>query len=200
MNDSSNPSGASKLIEVSVTAAETPSPHSTRNKLGRVIWWFVYALLFRPSPRIAHSWRCFLLKLMGAHVGRSVKVNPSCRIWAPWLLSLGDESAVSHEADCYNVAPIRIGAHATVSQRAFLCTASHDPADPHMRLTSAPIHIEEQAWVCAEAFISPGITIGKGGVAAARSVVTRDVNPWTIVGGNPAQVIKQRKLTPRVED
>lgn len=200
MSDTSNSSDATQNLEVSVTAAETPSPHSNSNKLGRVVWWFVYALLFRPSPRIAHSWRCFLLRMLGAHVGRGVKINPSCRIWAPWLLSLGDESAVSHEADCYNVAPIRIGAHATVSQRAFLCTASHDPTDPHMRLTSAPIQIEDQAWVCAEAFVSPGVTIGKGGVAAARSVVTRDVTPWTIVGGNPAQVIKQRELIARVDD
>ncbi|MEO1996151.1 MAG: WcaF family extracellular polysaccharide biosynthesis acetyltransferase [Planctomycetaceae bacterium] len=187
-------------LEVSVTAAENPSPHTTYNKLRRVVWWLIYTCLFRLSPRVTHRWRCFLLRLFGARVGRGVKVDPSCRIWAPWLLNLGDESAISHGADCYNVAPIHIGSHATVSQRAFLCTASHDPADPHMRLTSAPIKIGDQAWICAEAFVSPGVVIGKGAVAAARAVVTRDVAPWTIVGGNPAEVIKQRKLMARADD
>ena len=188
------------ILEISVTAAENPSPHPTGNKVARVAWWCVYVFLFRPTPRIAHRWRCFLLRLFGARVGHGVKVDPSCRIWAPWRLHLGDESSISHGVDCYNVAPIQIGNHATVSQRAFLCTASHDPVDQHMRLISASIHIDDQAWICAEAFVSPGVHVGKGSIAAARAVVTRDIAPWQIVAGNPAKVIKHRQLIARDDD
>lgn len=105
-----------------------------------------------------------------------------------------DESSISNHSDCYCVAPVIIGAHATVSQYAMICTASHDPSDPNMRLITAPVKIESQAWVCAGAFISPGVTIGEGAIAGARAVVTKSVPRWTIVAGNPAREIKKRTL------
>jgi putative colanic acid biosynthesis acetyltransferase WcaF len=63
-----------------------------------------------------------------------------------------------------------------------------------MRLITAPITIGAGAWVCADVFVAPGVTIGEGAVAAARSVVVKDVEPWTIVAGNPARVVKKRVL------
>lgn len=107
---------------------------------------------------------------------------------------VGDEASIAHSVDCYNVGLIQIGSHATVSQYAFLCGASHDISDPNMMLISAPIHIDDQAWVCAGAFISPGVHIHQGAVVGARSVVTRDVEPWTVVAGNPARHIRVREL------
>jgi putative colanic acid biosynthesis acetyltransferase WcaF len=172
-----------------------PSPHSMRNKVGRVLWGCASLLLFRPSPRICFGWRRALLRLFGATVGANVRVSPSVRIWAPWNLSLGDEAAIGHDADLYSVDRIRIGSHATVSQGAMLCTASHDVTDPHMRLIHAPIEISDQAWVCARAFVSPGILVGTGAVVGACAVVTRSVGPWTVVAGNPAKFLKQRVLT-----
>lgn len=108
---------------------------------------------------------------------------------------VGDEATIAHGVDCYCVDTVTIGDHATVSQDAFLCTASHDVTDPHMRLVTAPIIIDSQAWVCAGAFLGPGVTLGTGAVAGARAVVMRSVNPWDIVAGNPARVIRQRVLT-----
>jgi len=101
---------------------------------------------------------------------------------------------LADRVDCYCVAPIRIGAHATVSQYSYLCSASHDFEDPRMPLTTAPIVIGDQAWVCADVFVGPGLTIGPGAVVGARSSVYRDVAPWTVVGGNPARFIKKRVL------
>lgn len=119
---------------------------------------------------------------------------PSTRIWAPWNLSMGDYACLSHDVDCYSVAPIRIGNQATVSQYSFLCAATHDVTDPHMRLLAAPIVISDQAWVCAGAFVGPGVTMNEGAVAGARSVVVKDVPAWNIVAGNPAKYIKMRVL------
>jgi putative colanic acid biosynthesis acetyltransferase WcaF len=87
-----------------------------------------------------------------------------------------------------------IGPHATISQYSYLCTASHNINDPHMRLVTAPIFIGAGTWVCAGAFIGPGVNIGEGAVAAARAVIVKNVEPWTVVGGNPARFIKTRRL------
>ena len=95
---------------------------------------------------------------------------------------------------CYRPRVSRIGRNATVSQRAFLCTAGHDISDPYHHQTDASIVIEDRAWVCAEAFIGQGVTIGEGAVCAARAVVVKDVESWTVVGGNPAKFIRKRVL------
>ena len=140
------------------------------------------------------GWRRFLLRVFGASVGRNARISPSVKIWGPWNLSVGEEAAIAHNTDCYCVDRLVIGNHATVSQYSFLCTASHEVTDPHMKLVSAPIVIADQAWVCAGVFIAPGITVGEGAVAGAMSVVTRNVDPWTIVAGNPARFVRNREL------
>lgn len=179
---------------VRVSRKECPSTHSTANKIARVCWGVAWLLLFRPSPKLMLGWRRLLLRLFGATIGKGAKVLPSVKIWAPWNLTMRDEACLSHDVDCYCVAPITIGAHATVSQYSLLCTATHDVEDPHMLLVTAPIVVEDSAWVCADVFVAPGVTIAEGAVAGARAVVLRDVPPWTIVAGNPAREIKKRKL------
>ena len=181
-------------LSVRVGSNECPSPHSFGNKVARVLWAGVWTLLFRPSPRLCFFWRRALLRAFGATIGRNARISPSVVIWGPWNLTVGEETSISHHADIYCVDRITIGSQATVSQYAFLCGATHDPHDPHMRLIPRPITIGDQAWVCANAFIAPGVTVGVGAVAGACAVVTKDVPPWTIVAGNPARMIKMRVL------
>jgi len=154
-------------------------------------------LLFRPTPRPFHAWRCLLLRVFGARLGRAVHPYPSARIWAPWNLEMGDHSCLSEQVDCYCVDKIRIGAHTTISQYSFLCTASHDYRDPTMPLVTAPIAIGEHAWVTADVFVAPGVSIGDGAVITARSSVFADVEPWVVAAGNPATMVKQRTWIPK---
>jgi putative colanic acid biosynthesis acetyltransferase WcaF len=184
--------------EVRVDRATCPSPHSAANKAARLLWQVAWLVLFRPVPWFWPAPRRILLRLFGARVGQGVQIMPSVQIWAPWNLSLGDHATVSHGVDLYDVARIEIGAHATVSQRAFLCTATHDVDHPHMPLQTAPIRIGAGAWVCAEAYVHPGVTIGIDAVAGVRAVVLHDVPPGQIVGGNPAQFLRRRNL-PKAE-
>jgi len=163
-------------------------------RAARLAWAWVWLLLFRPSPRPFHGWRRALLRLFGARIGRGAHVYPSCRIWAPWRLRMGEHSCLADRVDCYCVDRIDIGAHAIVSQYAFLCTAGHDIGDPGMALTTAPIRIGRGAWVCADAFVGMGVEVGEGAVIAARGVAVRNVDDWTVVGGNPARFIKRREL------
>ena len=179
---------------IRVDRAACPSPHSAANKLARLLWQVAGLLLFRPSPWFWHAPRRALLRLFGAQVGKHVQILPSVQIWAPWNLALGDYATIGAGVDLYAVDRIEIGAHATVSQRAFLCTATHDVDHPNMPLQTAPIRIGAGAWVCAEAYVHPGITIGVDAVAGVRAVVLHDVPPGQIVGGNPAKFIRLRKL------
>jgi putative colanic acid biosynthesis acetyltransferase WcaF len=171
-----------------------PSAHSFQNKIGRVIWNVVWLILFRPSPKIFHSWRIFLLRIFGAKVGKNSYVYPSARIWAPWHLRMGNYSCLSRDVDCYCVDNVIIGNHVTVSQYSYLCTATHDYTKWDMPLKTGEIRIADHAWVCAGAFVGLGVSIGEGAVIAARAVVVRDVEPWSVMGGNPARKLKSRVM------
>ena len=172
--------------------------HSLKSKIGRMLWNVVWIFLFRPTPergfRMFNAWRIFLLRLFGAKIGCMTTVMSSVLVWQPWKLEVGDWTVLSENVNCYNVDVIRIGSRAAVSREAFLCTASHDITSPTMELISKSIEIEDDCWVCARAFVGPGVKLGRGSVVGACAVVTRDVDAWTVVGGNPAKIIKKREL------
>ena len=191
------PDTSSEPLAVRVGKRDCPSPHSLLNKILRVIWGLCWITLFRPSPRPFFLWRRMLLRIFGARIGSSARIDPSVRIWVPWRLSVGTDAALGAHVVCYNLAPITIGAHATVSQYTHLCAGSHDITDPHMSLIAQPIIVGEQAWVCANAFVGPGVRVGNGAIVGAASVVMRDVTEWTVVVGNPARYLKDRVLTSR---
>ncbi len=166
---------------------------SAGNRAARALWGAVWLLLCRPSPRPFHAWRRFWLRCFGARIGEGVRVYASARIWAPWNLLMGDFSVLGDFVDCYAVDRIEIGAHTVVSQYVFLCAATHDVDQPAFPLITKPIRIGAHAWVAADAFIGPGVTVGDGAVVGARASVFRDVEPWCVVGGNPARLIRKRK-------
>ncbi len=162
------------------------------NRLARLAWGIVSALLFRPSPRPLHVWRSFLLRLFGAQIGRAVHIYPGVIIWAPWNLQIGDEAGVASGAILYSQGKITIGKRAVISQGAHLCAGTHDFTRKGFPLVTKPILIGDQVWIAAEAFVHPGITIGEGAVVGARSVVTRNLPPWKVCSGFPACPIKDR--------
>jgi putative colanic acid biosynthesis acetyltransferase WcaF len=164
------------------------------NRLARALWNATQFLLIRFSPRPLHLWRALILRLWGARLGRNCHIYPRANIWAPWNLQAGDESAIADGATIYNQSLISIGRRAVISQGAHLCAGTHDYEDPNFPLVSKPITIHDHAWIAAEAFIHPGITIGEGAVIGARAVVTKDMPPWTICAGHPCEPIKPRAL------
>jgi putative colanic acid biosynthesis acetyltransferase WcaF len=114
------------------------------------------------------------------------------RITIPWNLEVGDEAAIGDRVILYALGPIRIGRQATISQLAHLCAGTHDFTRPDMPLVKLPIEIGEGAWICADAFIGPGVVVGTRAVAGARAVVMKDVEPGVIVVGNPARPSRKR--------
>lgn len=129
--------------------------------------------------------------MFGAIIGKGAHPYPSARIWAPWNLIMGEGSCLGDHVQCYSVDRVTLEPHATVSQFSFLCTAGHDYRVDGMPVITAPIIIGHGAWIAADAFVGPGVTVGERAVVGARASVFRDVEPWTVVGGNPARLIRK---------
>jgi len=186
----------SRLVRVGPSFPRNPfpSPHSLKNRAARALWQLVWLTLFRPSPRVFHGWRRLLLRSFGAKLGRGVHVYPSAKVWAPWNLEMGHHSCLGPCVDCYNVDRVKLGEFSTVSQYSYLCTATHNYQDLSMPLITKPIELGARSWIAADVFVGPGVCIGEGAVVGARSAVFRDVEPWTVVGGNPARFLKRREL------
>lgn len=166
----------------------------SRNEQVRRVLWSLAKPFFRFSPRICFGWRRFLLRLFGAKVGQDVNIYNSAIIYMPWNLTIGDHSSIGEWALIYNLGSVTIGSKSTISQRVHICAGSHDFIDPALTLLKPPILIKDQVWVCADAFVGPGVTIDEGAIVGARAVVVKDVETWTIVAGNPAKYIKDRLM------
>ena len=166
---------------------------SLRNKMGRVLWQLTCALLFRHSPRTFHAWRAIVLRCFGAKLGRRCHIYPRSSIWAPWNLKCDDGAAIADDAVIYNVAEVRIGVHAVVSQQAYLCTATHDFDDPAFPMITAPITVARHAWICARASVLPGVTVQEGAVLGLGSVASKDLEAWQVYAGLPAKRIRGRQ-------
>lgn len=176
----------------------TPGHVSKSIKIKRAVWNITATLLFRPfiTP-VFRKWRIALLRLFGAKVEWDANVYASVKIWAPWMLQMGHRACLGPEVICYNQDWVVLENEAVVSQYSYLCTAGHDvnmmnTADKS--LITAPIILKNKSWIGARSFIGMGVEIGEGAVVGATASVYKSVEPWCVVGGNPAKVIKKRTL------
>lgn len=176
---------------VDVTSNRSSRKWSHRELLGRFAWTLA-GPLFLWSPRPFWIWRRFLLRMFGAHVGRDVRIHPTVSIEIPWNLRIGEQTGIGDRVILYALGTITIGARVTVSQGAHLCAGTHDWRRADMPLLKSSIRIEDEVWVCADAFLGPGITVGEAAIVGARAVVMRDVPSGIIVAGNPAMRIGAR--------
>lgn len=167
---------------------------SLANRLSRVVWGLAWLLLARFTPPPLHAWRRLILRAFGAKIGKGARVHASVRVWLPANLELGENTLIGPGAYLYNQGRITIGARTVVSQGAHICASTHDINDPNFQLVVRPITIGEQAWVAAEAFVGPGVTIGDRAVVGARAALFHDAEPDGVYSGNPARLIKQRQL------
>lgn len=173
----------------------TQSAFTFSNRLRRFSWGIVWAFLFRPSPRPCHAWRAWLLRLFGARIGQGCHVYPAVRIWAPWNLIMEDRSSMADDVVCYSMGKICIGERTIISQGVHLCTGTHEYSRKDLQLSARPISIGADAWLCADCFVHPGVTIGAGAVIGARAVVTRDMPAWMVCRGHPCEPVKKREIS-----
>lgn len=158
------------------------------------LWWLVQATFFACSPQFMYSWRRWLLKLFGGKIGKEVLVRPSVKITYPWKVTIGDFAWIGDDVVLYSLGEIEIGVNAVVSQRSYLCAASHDYTQPDFPIFNKKVVIGAQAWLATDVFVAPGVTIGEGAVVGARSSVFHDLPPMMVCVGSPARPIKCREI------
>ena len=166
----------------------------SKSELVRRVLWSIAKPLFCFSPRFCFAWRSSLLRLFGANIGSHVHVYNTAIIYMPWNLQIGDWSSIGEYAFIYNLGKITIGEKTTISHRAHICAGTHDYTRSDLPLQKPPIFIHDQAWICADAFLGPGVVVGEGAIVGARAVITKDVPAWSVVAGNPAKGIKKRVI------
>ncbi len=172
-------------------ALNAPS-FTLQHRLLRLAFSIAWLLLARWTPPPLRAWRVLLLRVFGARLHPTAIVYGSASIWYPPNLLMDEYATLGPHANCYCMAPISIGRRAIVSQGAYLCTGSHDIDDPHFQLFARPITVSDNAWVAAEAFVGPGVTVGEGAVLGARGVAAKTLEPWTVYAGNPARPLRKR--------
>lgn len=163
-------------------------------KIKRALWNVTSVVLFRPFVTGAFRlWRIIILRLFGAKLDSDVNVYASAKIWAPWNLEMHHGSCLGPEVICYNQAKVILEENVTVSQYAYLCTAGHDTKCINSAsdgLIVSDITLKKDSWIGTKAFIGMGVVVGEHSIVGATASVYRDVEPKTVVGGNPAKIIK----------
>jgi|TARA_B110000259_G_scaffold55152_1_gene64918 putative colanic acid biosynthesis acetyltransferase WcaF len=169
-----------------------PNNFRGRNAFVVQLWWLVQSLFFKNSPQFLYGFRRFLLRLFGAKIGKNVIIRPTVRITYPWKVVIGDFSWIGDDVVLYSLGEIEIGENVVISQKSYLCAASHDYLKQDFPIFEKKISIEDQCWLATDVFIAPGITIGKGTVVGSRSSVYKDLPANKVCIGNPAKIIRER--------
>ena len=162
------------------------------DKLRRFCWGITWNVLCRWTPNPMHGWRIGILRLFGASIGNSNFIYPKCKIWAPWLLKTEDVVTIASGVEIYNPGGIFLGHHSIISQDAYLCGATHDYNTPDFTYITKKIIVEPYVWICAKAIVLPGVHCFEGSVLGAGSVMSKNMESWTVYGGNPATALKNR--------
>lgn len=169
-----------------------PKRFRGRSAVVAQLWWIVQSTLFGWSPQFLYGWRRFLLRLFGAKIGRGVLVRPSVKVTYPWKLTVDDHSWIGDDVNLYTLGEISIGANSVVSQRAYLCTGSHDYTVPTFDIYARPVRIGSGVWIATDVFVAPGVTVCDGVVVGVRSTVLHDLPVGMICFGSPAKPVKPR--------
>jgi putative colanic acid biosynthesis acetyltransferase WcaF len=156
------------------------------------LWLLVSLFLFRLCPVSLSAVKRTTLRAFGAKIGRGVLIKPQVKITFPWKLEVGDHVWLGEECWLMNLEKIVIQSNVCISQRAFLCTGSHNYKLSTFDLITKPISVGEGAWIGAGAWIGPGVKVGDEAVLSACSVATKNLESRGVYQGNPAVLVRKR--------
>src|SRR3989338_3434581 len=153
----------------------------------------VYNLVAFKIARIrALFWGIFMKQ-----VGRGVYIMEGCKILNPTGIEIGDHSGINHHTDIGGRGGLKIGQYVMIGPYCQILTAEHKYDDRKkpiylQDICCGPVVIEDDVWIGTHVVILPNVTIKKGAIIGADSVVTKDVESYAIVAGAPAKLIKYR--------
>ncbi|MBB6004493.1 WcaF family extracellular polysaccharide biosynthesis acetyltransferase [Arcicella rosea] len=161
----------------------------------RTIWHIVSAIVINSNIPFPVSFKVFMLKLFGAKIGKGVMIKPQVTIKYPWFLSIGDYVWIGEMVWIDNLTMVSLGNHVCISQGAMLLTGNHDYSKTTFDLRVAAIHLEDGVWIGAKSIVCPGVLAKSHSVLAVNSVMTKQMEAYTIYQGNPAREVRQRNIT-----
>lgn len=170
-----------------IKGAGVGSPLLLQCKFLLVAWLNATSALF-PNPLRKWYLRCFGIKM-----GKDSSIHRGCRFFHVGKFEMGDNSVVNFGCYLDNRRGIKIGNNVGIAHNTKIYTLGHNLESPEFETKGGSVTIEDNAFVFSNAMIMPGVTIHEGAIVLAGSVVTKDVEAWTIVGGNPARKIKERQ-------
>jgi len=166
-----------------------------KDKLKNFAWCVVNSTVFRFTPShfsVFRKYRVWLTRLFGSKIDYSCNLHPTSKIEYPWNISMGQLSSLGEHCWIYAMDKIMIGEKSCIGKDVQLLTGSHDVNSNCFNLVIRPINIGSAVWIATSATVLQGVTIGEGAVVGATASVYKDVEPWTVVGGNPAKFLKRR--------
>lgn len=153
----------------------------------------LYSLLFKFSSYIPSSMeilRYFILKYSSNGCGKFVYISKYSMVDYPKNIEYGNNIYIGKNFKSFGAGMILIGSGTYISPSVTILTTTHDIMTMNEKYKN--VYIGKYCWIATNATILPGVKIGEGAVVAAGAVVTKDVEPYTVVMGNPSRYIKTR--------
>ena len=147
----------------------------------------------------SHDIRLAVYRLLGAKIGTQTSIHRGCQFYHMPGLKVGNNCVINQQVILDARCGLIIGQNVSISEQAILYTLHHDLDDPDFVVTGGPVIVDDYAFIGARAMIMPGVHLGEGSAIAAGAVVTKDVPPYTVVGGVPAKPIRQRSRNLRYQ-
>lgn len=164
------------------------------NRLLNILLDFELMLLRWAGHIPFHVIRTFFYRLAGVKIGNGSTIHMWCNFFNPAGVEIGEGTIVGDHAFLDGRAQLKIGNHVDIASRVMIYNSQHDVDSEDFHAIQKPVIIEDYVFVGPGVIIQPGVKIGKGAIVAAGAVVAKDVEPFMMVGGVPAQTIGERKL------
>ena len=164
------------------------------NLITRLLWYFTNAIFINSAFPLSGV-KVVLLKIFGAKIGKGVLIKPHVNIKYPWRLKIGNYVWIGEKVWIDNLADVTIEDHVCISQGAMLLCGNHDYKKTTFDLMVGNIYLKQGAWIGAQSVVCPGVVVGEHAVLSVGSVASKDMEPYWIYRGNPAEKIKQRQIS-----
>ena len=162
------------------------------NLITIAFWWLISNVIF-VNAFTPISLRPTILRIFGATVGTGVSIRRGVRVHFPWNLVIGDDCWIGEEVWFINHEKVTIGSDVCISQRSIICSGGHDYRSASLEYAHKPVTIKDGAWVCLDAKVLPGVTIGECSVISAGEIVRKSLPDYSMLVGGKARTIEPPK-------
>lgn len=164
--------------------------YSKRIMLERILWSIIWNLTIRPFPRAkAKKWEIFVLRLLGAKIGKGCCIYSSAKIFLPRNLIMEDGSTIADYNVITNSHNFILKKGALLSQYSVVYCGTHNIFSDEFESEGDDVILEEYSWVASHCYVGAGVKVGRGARVGASSVIRKNIPPYSVSYGNPNKII-----------